>query len=248
MAAITIDSICICYDAALSVERGMISRSQASKQAVRDSGMNETSAQNYFNNVFALLAGNLYKRTMNPDATAYIVDRIAEDFGTEKARDAAKAVFKHLEYYAQLENGGPQKAVRKVAEAAMAKLGPPTLDAVVADETKRIEFAMALSSSQRQARLLDAPEKPGTLTVITQVFLRNADVVAEVLYRAKGTCEACFNLAPFQRKKDGSHYLEVHHRLQLAKGGLDTVSNAIALCPNCHREAHYGTDKDKFIV
>nr|WP_275041241.1 HNH endonuclease signature motif containing protein [Halomonas meridiana] len=48
------------------------------------------------------------------------------------------------------------------------------------------------------------------------------------------------NLAPFNRKSDGSPYLEVHHRKPLAEGGDDTVANAIALCPNCHRAAHYG--------
>ena len=37
---------------------------------------------------------------------------------------------------------------------------------------------------------------------------------------------------------DGTHYLEVHHIDQLAKGGADTVENAVALCPNCHRKMH----------
>jgi hypothetical protein len=27
----------------------------------------------------------------------------------------------------------------------------------------------------------------------------------------------------------------------LARGGEDTVENAVAVCPNCHREAHFGT-------
>ncbi|HXU34436.1 MAG TPA: HNH endonuclease [Thermoanaerobaculia bacterium] len=34
--------------------------------------------------------------------------------------------------------------------------------------------------------------------------------------------------------------MEVHHRIRLAYGGEDTVENAVALCPNCHREAHHG--------
>ncbi|MFM0350878.1 HNH endonuclease [Paraburkholderia sp. RL17-347-BIC-D] len=29
--------------------------------------------------------------------------------------------------------------------------------------------------------------------------------------------------------------------MPLAQGGPDTVANAIALCPNCHRERHYGS-------
>jgi 5-methylcytosine-specific restriction protein A len=72
------------------------------------------------------------------------------------------------------------------------------------------------------------------------VYERNADVIAEVLLRANGTCERCGNSAPFLRKSDGSPYLEVHHKVRLADGGDDTVENAIAICPNCHRRAHFG--------
>ena len=32
--------------------------------------------------------------------------------------------------------------------------------------------------------------------------------------------------------------MEVHHIKQLAKGGEDTLRNAVALCPNCHRKMH----------
>jgi 5-methylcytosine-specific restriction protein A len=61
-----------------------------------------------------------------------------------------------------------------------------------------------------------------------------------VLERASGICEQCNEDAPFKRKKDGTPYLEVHHRIPLSEGGFDTVGNAIAVCPNCHRELHYG--------
>lgn len=57
---------------------------------------------------------------------------------------------------------------------------------------------------------------------------------------AKGICERCRKPAPFIRDNDNSPYLEVHHKIPLADGGDDTVENAIALCPNCHRQAHYG--------
>ena len=65
-------------------------------------------------------------------------------------------------------------------------------------------------------------------------------MVVEVLGRADGSCERCKRSAPFTRKKDGTPYLEVHHIVQLANDGEDTVENALALCPNCHRELHYG--------
>lgn len=105
----------------------------------------------------------------------------------------------------------------------------------------RVEKAKSDSSAARLRRLTRAPKRPIRIKVTMEIFLRNADVVAEVLHRANGACERCKNPAPFLRKKDGSPYLEVHHVQQLANDGEDTVDNAIALCPNCHREMHFGT-------
>jgi 5-methylcytosine-specific restriction endonuclease McrA len=95
------------------------------------------------------------------------------------------------------------------------------------------------SAAQRKARLSNAPRLPKRIEVTTTVFVRNPDVVVEALLRARGICERCNDPAPFARRSDGSPYLEVHHRIPLAVGGEDTVENAIALCPNCHRAAHY---------
>ena len=41
-------------------------------------------------------------------------------------------------------------------------------------------------------------------------------------------------------RPDGRAYLEVHHVKRLAEGGEDGPENTLALCPSCHREAHYG--------
>jgi 5-methylcytosine-specific restriction protein A len=92
----------------------------------------------------------------------------------------------------------------------------------------------------RKRRLKTANKQPWLHAVIVKVCHRNPDVVAEVLERANGNCEKCKNTAPFIRKADSTPYLEVHHIKQLANGGEDSVNNAIGLCPNCHREAHYG--------
>jgi 5-methylcytosine-specific restriction protein A len=107
------------------------------------------------------------------------------------------------------------------------------------------QFESAVLASRKDAkgrakRLKNAPRQPTQYLTTQLAFRRNPDVVAEVLERAKGTCEACGGPAPFVRKSDGSPYLEVHHKEMLANGGEDTVANAIAICPNCHREAHFG--------
>lgn len=100
--------------------------------------------------------------------------------------------------------------------------------------------ALKLDSKERQARLRQARKKPQARLATVVVLDRNPDVVAEVLLRARGTCEICKKPAPFVRASDGTPYLEVHHRVRLADGGDDTVENAVAICPNCHRQQHYG--------
>lgn len=72
-------------------------------------------------------------------------------------------------------------------------------------------------------------------------FKRDSAVKEWVLNNAHGVCECCSEPAPF-KSADGQPYLEVHHLRRLADGGSDSVSNAVALCPNCHREIHYGQD------
>lgn len=73
-------------------------------------------------------------------------------------------------------------------------------------------------------------------------FVRCPRVVAWILMRAAGCCESCGQQAPFVRG-DGSPYLEVHHVRPLAEGGADTIDNAVALCPACHRAAHHACDR-----
>ncbi|WP_289043555.1 HNH endonuclease signature motif containing protein [uncultured Aliiroseovarius sp.] len=96
------------------------------------------------------------------------------------------------------------------------------------------------SPEARQARLRNAPTVAKETLVLVQRFERNPDVVAERLHIADGVCDQCASPAPFRRAKDGQPYLEVHHVLPLADGGEDTVENTRALCPNCHRKAHFG--------
>ena len=77
--------------------------------------------------------------------------------------------------------------------------------------------------------------------VSTFGFVRDPQVIAWVLQRAAGSCELCGEPAPFVRR-DGAPFLEVHHVRPLADGGSDRVTNAAALCPNCHRRCHLAKD------
>ena len=100
--------------------------------------------------------------------------------------------------------------------------------------------ADSVSDDVLSERLASAPKVPERIQIASTGFRRNPGVVIAVLRRAKGACERCGSPAPFLRQSDGSPYLEIHHWLPLADGGEDSVENAAALCPNCHREEHFG--------
>ncbi|MBF5055739.1 putative restriction endonuclease [Alcanivorax sp. 521-1] len=94
----------------------------------------------------------------------------------------------------------------------------------------------------RRASPPNGNEKPPSIQVLVTQFVRNPEVVSWVLSEAAGRCERCEIPAPFVRD-DGSPFLEVHHVQRLADGGEDTINNVVALCPNCHRELHYRSNK-----
>jgi len=74
---------------------------------------------------------------------------------------------------------------------------------------------------------------------ISSKVKRNPQVRREVIKRAVNGCErkSCGD----KRRYKG--FLDVHHILGVEKS--DRVWNCVALCPNCHREAHYSADRDK---
>lgn len=104
---------------------------------------------------------------------------------------------------------------------------------------KAVDAALELSPQERKELLKNENKTPELIAVTTRIYKRSPYVVAEVLSRANGKCQSCNSDAPFL-KVDGTPFLEVHHIEWLSNGGEDSVKNAIALCPNCHRQAHYG--------
>jgi len=77
------------------------------------------------------------------------------------------------------------------------------------------------------------------------VRYRSDAIRVYVLRRANGICEACGSDAPF-RTEAGRPYLEPHHIRRLSDGGPDHPKWVAAVCPNCHRRAHYGEDRGDF--
>lgn len=90
-------------------------------------------------------------------------------------------------------------------------------------------------------------EKPEKTSSMTTQYVRDPLVKEWVLRTANGHCECCKQKAPFE-SEDDLPFLEVHHIRQLSEDGSDRVSNTVALCPNCHRELHYGKRRDDLVL
>lgn len=126
-------------------------------------------------------------------------------------------------------------AHKRIEELSIAQ---PTVDRE--ELAKKVKAVMV-----RPEMLVTKPagqKQPVAQIVAVTQYMRDPRVVAYVLRRADGVCEACECPAPFIRV-DGSPYLEAHHILPLSEGGPDTVENCAALCPNCHRAMHSAEDK-----
>jgi len=97
-----------------------------------------------------------------------------------------------------------------------------------------------LTLAELRRRALDdgVPEAPISQRLNTYRE-RSISIKAFALARADGRCEGCGRSAPFVTPSQ-QPYLEVHHIRKLSDGGPDHPRWVAALCPNCHREAHYG--------
>lgn len=79
---------------------------------------------------------------------------------------------------------------------------------------------------------------PSRHSSISEVYDRDPKVRQKALARSNGRCEFCGDTG-FKRP-DGTSYLETHHVIPRSENGKDIVQNVAVLCPNHHREAHFG--------
>jgi 5-methylcytosine-specific restriction protein A len=137
-------------------------------------------------------------------------------------------------------------AVKERMFAVLRLSGIDSLSAYVpTSEEKALEEKVTLLRSQQLGKIPRGSERPGVVVSAATTYVRDPAVKAWVLQVANGVCEGCDRPAPFVGQ-DGFPYLEVHHVMPLSSHGSDTVSNAAALCPNCHRRCHFSRDKDDF--
>lgn len=238
--SITNKQIQAAYEIAKDEYANVISSEGAAGYLVSEHGWNESSAYGYIHTFLCMMESKEYQRTINAYATEYYLRNIYLDFGEAAFENAISSARKHLKYYISKGKSSQPKIQSLIEDLIKELKSKSELENMQNDFEKNVMKSLNLDPAIRKRKLESASKTPKVLSVTTKVYARNPDVVADVLIRAEGICEKCKKRAPFIRAKDNSPYLEVHHKVMLANGGEDTIENAIALCPNCHRESHYG--------
>jgi 5-methylcytosine-specific restriction protein A len=228
------------YLTARSVYEGKMRRAAGARSLHDSYGVNRNSANDLIDGYKHLRGGEVFHRTLSASDMRYYLANILADNGASALKTALNSLWLHVAYYERVQKT-TMRSIRQLAAEFQASAGSfRWVDQIAVDFEKAVRRSMADTPARRRRRLAKARKLPDRVPVIILSFVRNPDVVAEVRFRAKGKCEGCNRDAPFLRRKDRKPYLEVHHLKQLADGGEDTVNNAIALCPNCHRERHFG--------
>ncbi len=101
-----------------------------------------------------------------------------------------------------------------------------------------------LFSLRERLKSAELNGKKKSKEILRDYYLRSSQVKSYALLRADGNCEYCGKEAPFV-SSSGDPFLEVHHIHRLADQGPDRPENVAALCPNCHRLAHFGLEREK---
>lgn len=203
----------------------------------------------YLRMLYAELNGESYnKAAINRELRAGPLSDRTEGSIEFRMRNISAALYEmkmpYIAGYLPARNVG--SAVKEKMVALLSAEGLESLEAYV--PTSNPDTLSERVSDLRQRHLGTIPKgshSPKTVIVATTSYVRDPAVKAWILQAAKGHCEGCGDPAPFVGM-DGLPYLEVHHVMPLSSHGSDKTTNAVALCPNCHRRCHYSKDRDEF--
>ena len=121
---------------------------------------------------FLVYKGQLYD--CKPLVYGAYVLQFGEKLKTRRSQGVQKTIMPHLESLG----------------FTVIKAGSSFTD-IVDDLKERVEDSENRERAERLERLKSASRKPSVLTVKQKIYIRNADVIAEQLFMAKGKCQSC---------------------------------------------------------
>lgn len=159
-------------------------------------------------------------------------------------RAIREAVRNRLQIRAIINEGRMRKTGEQKASRVERRLLDPVPWAVASYDEKTGDFMLVRGAAAAHFadQFLVPPEpesKVDRRPVAGMTYVRNPVYRVRALQRAQGNCELCGQ--PGFTMPDGRTFLETHHVIPLSDGGPDVKDNVAAICPNHHREAHYGS-------
>lgn len=153
-----------------------------------------------------------------------------------------KYAIKNTKILPQMIGAHSVGAIEYLSEISGVTLHNPSFafKAILENEERILKRLKTISDAKLNELAIAHNSQPRKTETSALVFIRNPYVVEQAKRIANGICRDCGNLAPFLTKGTNEPFLEVHHIVPLSQGGEDTIENVVALCPNCHRQRHYG--------
>ena len=135
-----------------------------------------------------------------------------------------------------------QNSIRKVSDDAFLKiLHLAHVDYDTGKNTSLLETGIDALGVLRSLNSRYANIQPRERAKKIQNHLDRGSAVTKALKSLLGAkCQVCGWIG--FKKKSGEDFIEAHHIVQLSekKEGSLCTENVVLLCPNCHREIHYG--------
>lgn len=135
-----------------------------------------------------------------------------------------------------------QSSIRPLSETAFsAILAAANVDASSMHVISQIEAFSNAIDTLKTLNALYAGLKPEIRAKRITNHLDRGDSVARALKQLLGSqCQIC-GWKGF-KKRDDTEFIEAHHLVQISERHADSLctENIILVCPNCHREIHYG--------
>lgn len=182
------------------------------------------------------------------DGKVQAIFNVLKTAETQKSQQQKRAHKLHNELHRAKDNRWTIRAV--IVSEKFTRNGTSKVDKRLLDDSPWFvdsydpytnEWKLTRGVGDHQSRFVDQFDEHGAASrheVQGYAFTRDPKERSKVLERAQGRCEFC-GQSGF-RMPSGALYLETHHIVPLSEDGADNTQNMIALCPNDHREAHYG--------
>lgn len=212
------------YAKSVEVHQDMLSPVEAVNSIVAVVGMTKGSAKYYVNSISKILLGKCYERTLNTEATDYVLTSILDQYDHSFYLDALTSVEKHIEYYEGLGRGS-LNSIREVVNRHRDQLE---------NEDERL--------------FPDVIEQDGVMfegaseTVPINIYERNTVARNKCIQHHGAVCCVCNFDFESVYGEIGIGFIHVHHIVPLNKIGesyvVDPIKDLIPVCPNCHAMLH----------